>query len=69
METRLVVCGAFSLHELYSLFEDLLVANVGLDQVFEARDHCLGLFIKLKQERRENDRAEMGLRNNNERAG
>lgn len=69
METRLVVCGAFILHDLHSLFEDLLVANVGLDQMFEARDHCLCLLIKLKQGRREKDGAEEGLKKDYERAG
>lgn len=51
MKSRLVVSGAFSLHLLHSVFEDLFVAHICLDEMFEARNHSLGFLIKLKHSR------------------
>ena len=52
MKSRLVVSGAFSLHLIHSIFEDLFVADVSLDKMFEAGNHGLGLLVKLKHSRR-----------------
>lgn len=52
MKSRLVVGGAFSLHLLHCVLEDLFVAHVSLDEMFEAGNHCLGLLVKLKHSRR-----------------
>ena len=49
LEARLVDRGAFGLHEVNGLLEDLLVAHVGLHQGPEAGHHCLGLLIELQQ--------------------
>ena len=53
MKSRLVVCGAFSLHLLHCILEDLFVAHVSLDEMFEAGNHSLGLLIKLKNSMRD----------------
>lgn len=52
MKSRLVVSGSFGLHLLYGILEDLFVAHVGLDEVFEAGNHSLGLLVKLKHKQR-----------------
>lgn len=49
MKSRLVVSGAFSLHLLHCILEDLLVAHVSLDKMFEAGNHSFGLLIKLQE--------------------
>lgn len=49
MKSRLVVSGSFGLHLLYGILEDLFVAHVGLDQLFEAGNHSLGLLVKLNR--------------------
>lgn len=46
-EARLVICGPLGLHVHHSLLEDLLITNVGLNQISEARDDCIGFFIEL----------------------
>lgn len=48
MKSRLVVSGAFGLHLLYCILEDLFVAHISLDEMFEAGNHSLGLLVKLK---------------------
>lgn len=48
MKSRLVVRGAFSLHLLHCILEDLFVAHVSLDEMFEAGNHSLRLLVKLK---------------------
>lgn len=48
VEARLVVGGAFSLHLLHRVLEDLLVAHVSLDQMLEAGYHRLGLLVELQ---------------------
>lgn len=53
MKSRLVVSGAFCLHLLYCILEDLFVAHVSLDKVFEAGNNSLGLFVKLEHSRRQ----------------
>lgn len=52
MKSRLVVGGAFSLHLLHCVLEDLFVAHVSLDEVFKAGYHGLGLLVKLRHSRR-----------------
>lgn len=47
MKSRLVVRGSFGLHLLNGILEDLFVAHIGLDQVFEAGNHSLSLLVKL----------------------
>lgn len=47
-KARFVICGSFGLHMHDSFLEDLLVANVGLDQSPETRDNSLCLFVKLE---------------------
>lgn len=49
-----VIGGSFGLHLLHSLFKDLLIAHVRLNQVFKAGHHCLCLLIELWQKEREN---------------
>lgn len=49
VKARLVVGGAFSLHLLHSVLEDLLVAHVCLNEMLEAGDHRLGLLVKLQR--------------------
>lgn len=48
MKSRLVVCGAFSLHLLHSFLENLFVADICLNKVFEAWNHSLSLLVELK---------------------
>lgn len=52
MKSRLVVCGAFCLHLLHCILEDLFVAHVSLDEMFEAGNHSLRLLVKLKHNER-----------------
>ena len=52
MKSRLVVGGAFGLHLLHCILEDLFVAHIGLDEMFEAGNHGLGLLVELKHSRR-----------------
>lgn len=49
MKSRLVVRGSFSLHLLHSFLENLFVADICLNEVFEARNHGLSLLIELKR--------------------
>lgn len=51
MKSRLVVSGAFSLHLLHCVLEDLFVAHVSLDEMLEAGNHSLSLLVKLKHSR------------------
>lgn len=48
MKSRLIVSGAFRLHLLYCVLEDLFVTHISLDEMFEAGHHSLGLLVKLK---------------------
>lgn len=48
-EAGLVVGGSFGLHVHDGLLEDLLVANVGLDQSPEAGNHGVGLLVELEE--------------------
>lgn len=52
MKSRLIVSGAFCLHLLYCVLEDLFVTHISLDEMFEAGNHSLGLLVKLKHSQR-----------------
>lgn len=48
MKSGFIIRGAFGLHLLHRVLEDLFVSHVSLDEMFEAGNHSLGLLVELK---------------------